>query len=80
MRRSPYVRRITKLRRGRESNIACMGEQKYTKGFIRTFGRPNRRGVDIVKMDLETVEGESVDWILNRDVDQWRTVTKRRIF
>jgi hypothetical protein len=49
---------MMKLRRGCDSNVARMRGQECTQNFNRTYG------VVFVKMDLEAVEFESVDWIL----------------
>jgi transposase len=41
----------------------------------RPLGRPRRRGVDNVKMDLRQIGSGGMDWIdLARDRDQWRAV------
>jgi hypothetical protein len=38
----------------------------------RPLGRPNRRWVDNIKMDLREMEWDCVDWIgLDQDRDQW---------
>jgi hypothetical protein len=39
----------------------------------RPLGRPRRRGVDKIRMDLQEVGGGHVDWIgLAQDRDGWR--------
>jgi hypothetical protein len=39
----------------------------------RPLGRPRRKWVDNVRMDLREVEWENMDWIgLAEDRDQWR--------
>jgi hypothetical protein len=39
------------------------------------FGRPRRRWKDNIRMDLEKIGWESVDWIhLSQDRDQWRAL------
>jgi hypothetical protein len=39
------------------------------------LGRPRRRWVNNIKMDLEEIELDGIDWIdLSRDRDQWRTL------
>jgi hypothetical protein len=50
----------------------------------RPLGRPRRRWVDNIKMDLTEIEWNGVDWIeLAQDRDQWRalvnTVMKLRV-
>ena len=41
----------------------------------RTLGRPRRRWEDSIKMDLQEVGCEGVDWIvLAQDRDKWRAV------
>jgi hypothetical protein len=37
----------------------------------RPLGRPRRRWVDNIKMDLREIEWDGVDWI---DRDQWRAL------
>jgi hypothetical protein len=50
----------------------------------RPLGRPRRRWVDNIKMDLRGIGWDSMDWIeLAEDRDQWRalvnTVTNLRV-
>jgi hypothetical protein len=41
----------------------------------RPVGRPRRRWVDNIKMDLREIEGDGMDWIdLVHDRDQWRAL------
>jgi hypothetical protein len=41
----------------------------------RLLGRPKRRWVDNIKMDLREIEWSDVDWIdLTQDRDQWRAL------
>ena len=41
----------------------------------RSLGRPRRRWVDDIRMDLQGVECGNMDWIgLTQDRDMWRTV------
>ena len=41
----------------------------------RPLGRPRRRWVDYIKMDLQEVECGYMDWIgLAQDRDRWRTL------
>jgi hypothetical protein len=45
-----------------------------TKGK-RPLGRPRRRWVDNIKMDLKGIGWDGMDWIdLAQDRDQWRTL------
>jgi hypothetical protein len=50
----------------------------------RPLGRPRRRWVDNIKIDLRAIRWDSMDWIdLAEDRDQWRalvnTVMKLRV-
>jgi hypothetical protein len=41
----------------------------------RPLGRPIRRWVDSIKIDLREIEWDDVDWIdMAQDRDQWRTL------
>jgi hypothetical protein len=41
----------------------------------RPLGRPRRRWVDNIKMDLREIEWDGVDWIdLAQNRDQWRAL------
>jgi len=41
----------------------------------RPLGRPSRKWVDNIRMDLQEVECEYMDWIgLTQDRDRWRTL------
>jgi len=41
----------------------------------RPLGRPSRKWVDNIRMDLQEVESEYMDWIgLTQDRDRWRTL------
>jgi hypothetical protein len=41
----------------------------------RTLGRPKRRWVDNIKMDLREIEWYGMDWIeMAQDRDQWRAL------
>jgi hypothetical protein len=59
-----------------------MGEKKnaYTilvgkPGGKRPMGRPRRRLVDNIKMDLREIRWDGVDWMdMAQDRDQWRAL------
>jgi hypothetical protein len=41
----------------------------------RPLGRPRRRCVDNIKMNLKEIGGDCMDWIdLSQDRDQWRAL------
>ena len=45
------------------------------QGGKRTLGRPRRRWVDNIRMDLQEVGCGYMDWIgLAQDIDSWRTL------
>ena len=62
--------------------MARMGEEKGVYRVLvgkpegrRPLGRPRRRWVDNIKMDLEEVGCGGMDWIgLTQDRDSWRTL------
>ena len=62
--------------------VARMGEERAVyRVFVgkpevkRPLGRPRRRWVDNIRMDLQEVGCGQVDWIgLARDRDRWRTL------
>jgi hypothetical protein len=46
----------------------------------RLLGRPRRRWVDNIKMDLREIEWDDMDWInLTQDRDQWRALVNAEI-
>ena len=63
-------------------HVARMDEEKEAYSVLidkpegkRTLGRPRRRWVDNIRMDLQEVECGYMDWIgLAQDRDRWRTV------
>ena len=80
---SPNIVRVIKWRRMRwAGDVARMGEERGVYRVLvgkpegrRPLGRPRRRGVDNIKMDLQEVGCVYIDWIglaLNRD--RWRTL------
>ena len=62
--------------------MELMGEEREVYRFLvskpegkRPLGRPRRRWVDNIRMDLQEVGCGYVDWIgLARDRDRWRTL------
>ena len=80
---SPNIVRVIKLRRMRwAGHVARMGEERGLYRVLvgklegrRPLGRPRRRWVDNITMDLQEVECGYVDWIeLAQDRDRWRTL------
>jgi len=78
---SPNIVRVIKSRRIRwAGHVARMGEERGAYGVLvgkpegkRPLGRPRRRWVDNIRMDLQEVGCEYMDWIgLARDRDRWR--------
>jgi hypothetical protein len=66
-----------------EMGGACSayGEEAYTGVLVgkpegkKPLGRPRRRWEDNIKMDLQEVECEGMDWIeLAQDRDSWRAL------
>jgi hypothetical protein len=64
-------------------HVAQMGEKTSAYRILvrkpegkRSLGRPRRRWVVNIKMDLEEIGWDGVDWIdLAQDGDQWRALT-----
>ena len=80
---SPSIVRVIKSRRMRwAGHVALMGEERVVYRVLvgkpegrRRLGRPRRRLVDNIKMDLQEVGCVYMDWIgLNQDRDSWRTL------
>jgi len=80
---SPNIVRVIKWRRIRWAwHVARMGEERGVYRILvgkpegkRPLGRPRRRWVDNIRMDLQEVECGYVDWIgLAQDRDRWRTL------
>ena len=80
---SPNIVRLTKSRRMRLSApVARMGEEKVAYRVLvgkpegkRPLGRPRRKWVDNIRMDLQEVGCGYLDWIgLAQDRDRWRTL------
>jgi len=80
---SPNIVRVIKSRRMRwAGHVARMGEERGVFRVLvgkpegkRPMGRPKRRWVDNIRMDLQEVGCEYVDWIGRaQDSDRWRTL------
>jgi len=79
---SPNIVRVTKSRRMRwVGHVARMGEERGVyrvlvgKAESRPLGRPRRRWVDNIRMDLQEVGCGYMDWIgLAQDRDRWWTL------
>jgi hypothetical protein len=78
---SPNIIRVIKSRRMRwAGHVARTGERRNAFRILegkpegkRPLGRPRRRWVDNIKMDLRETEWDGMDWIyLAQDRDQWR--------
>ena len=79
----PNTVRVIKSRRMRwAGHVARMDEEKGVYRVLvgqpegrRTLGRPGRRWVDNIRMDLQEVGCGYMDWIgLAQDRDRWRTL------
>ena len=75
--------RVIKSRRMRwAGNVARMGKERGVYRVLvgkperrRPLGRPRRRWVDNIRMDLQEVRCGYMDWIgLAQDRDSWRTL------
>jgi hypothetical protein len=80
---SPNIVRVIKCRRMRwAGHVARMGAERGVYKVLvgkpegkRPLGRPRRRWVDNIRMDLQEKGCGYVDWIgLAQDRDRWRTV------
>ena len=79
---SPNIVWVIKSRRMRwAGHVARMGERGAYRVLVgkpegkRPLGRPRRRWVNNIRMDLEQVGCGYVDWIgLAQDRDRWRTL------
>ena len=80
---SPNILRVIKSRRMRwAGHVARLGEERGVYRVLvgkpegrRPLGRPRRRWVDNIRMDLQEVGSGYMDWIwLAQDRDRWRTL------
>ena len=80
---SPNIVRVIKSRRIRwAGHVARMGDERGVCRVLvgklegkRPLGRPRRRWVDNIRMDLQEVGCGHMDWIgLAQDRDRWRTL------
>jgi len=80
---SPNIVRVIKLKRMRwAGHVGCMGEERGVYRILvgkpegrRPLGRPRRRWVDNIRMDIQEVGRGYMDWIgLAQDRDRWRTL------
>jgi hypothetical protein len=80
---SPIIIRIITSKRMRwAGHVARMGEKKNVYRLLigkqegkRPLGRPRRRGIDNIKMDLLEIRLSVVDWIgLAQDKYRWRAL------
>jgi hypothetical protein len=80
---SPSIIRIIKSRRmGWAGHVIQMGEKRNTYRLLvgkpegnRPLGRPRRRWVDNIRMDIGEVRWGDVDWIgLAKDRNRWRAL------
>jgi len=80
---SRNIVRVIKSRRMRcAGHVACMGEEREGYRVLvgkpegkRPLGRPRRRWVDNIRMDLQEVGCAFMEWIgLAQDRDRWRTL------
>ena len=78
---SPSIVRVIKSRRRWAGHVARMGERGVYRVLVgkpegkRPMGRPRRRWVDNIRVDLQEVGCGYVDWIgLAQDRDRWRTL------
>jgi len=80
---APNIVRVIKSRRMRwAGHVARMGEEREEYRVLvgkpegrRPLGRPRRRGVDNIRIELQEVGFGYMDWIgLAQDRDRWRTL------
>jgi hypothetical protein len=70
-RRMRWVGHVARLGEKRNAYRILMGKPEGK----RPLGRPRRRWVDNIKMDLREIKWDGMDWIgLAQDRDQWRAL------
>jgi hypothetical protein len=70
-RRMKWAGHVARMREKRNANRTLVGNPKGT----RPLGRPRRRWVDNIKIDLREIGWNGGDWInLAQDRDQWRAL------
>jgi hypothetical protein len=77
---SPSIIRMIKSRMRWAGQVARIGEKRNVYRILvgkpegkRPLGRPRRRWVDNITMDLREIGGDGMDWIdLAQDRDRWR--------
>jgi hypothetical protein len=76
------IGKIKSRRMSWAGHVARVGEKRTAYRILvgkpegrRPLGRPRRRWVDNIKMDLREIGWDGVDWVnLSQDRDQWRTL------
>jgi hypothetical protein len=85
---SPSIIRMIKSMRMRwAGHVARMGEKRNAYRVMtrkpkkkRPLGRPRRRWVDNIKMDLSEIGWGGMEWIdLAQDRDQWRALVNKEM-
>jgi hypothetical protein len=80
---SPSIIRMIKSKRMRwAGHVTRMGEKRNAYGILmgmlegkRPLGRPRRRWVDNIELDLSEIGRDGMDWIdLVQNRDQWRAL------
>jgi transcription termination factor 2 len=80
---SPNIITMLKSRRMRwGGHVARMGDTRFEHTILvgkpegnRPLGRPRRKWVDNIKMDLREIEWDGMDWIdLAQNSNQWRVL------
>jgi hypothetical protein len=70
-RRMRWAGHVTRMRAKRNAYRILVGNPEGK----RPLGRPRRRWVDNIKMDLREIRWDGIDWIdLAQDRDQWRAL------
>jgi hypothetical protein len=70
-RRMRWAEHVARIREKRNAYRILVGEPEGK----RPLGRPRRRWVDNIRMDLGEIEWDDVDWIdLDQDRDQWKAL------